>query len=109
MEVMAMVKELFRNIVEGPKTITDVTNKHYEETRGHIEPDIDKCLFCGLCSRKCLTSAIEIDRNNKTFKVDRLKCIQCGYCSECCPKKCITMKATYIKPSEENFESIYSK
>ena len=109
MEIMTFVKELFKNIIHEPKTITSLKENKYEETRGHIEIDIDNCLFCGSCSRKCLTSAIEVDRVYKTFKVDRLKCIQCGYCTECCPKKCLIMKEEFIKPSEKSFENQYTK
>ena len=53
--------------------------------------DPAKCVYCTLCARKCPAGAIEVDRANKTWKLDDEKCVTCGTCAEACPKKCIIM------------------
>ncbi len=71
-----------------------------ERLRGSIEHDIDKCTGCGLCSRDCPATAIEMVESTKTktkkkpeFRYDR--CIFCGTCEAVCPKKAITMSTKF--------------
>lgn len=102
MGLMEFTKTIIKNLLSSSvtKSYQEEKNYNYELTRGHIEINTEDCLYCGLCSRKCPTEAISINRQNKEWKVNRLKCIQCGYCIENCPKKCIVMKNDYIKPTE---------
>ena len=53
--------------------------------------DLDVCVFCTLCARKCPAEAIAVDREKKTWELDRDACLSCGLCAQSCPKKCITM------------------
>lgn len=53
--------------------------------------DPSRCVYCTLCAKKCPAGAIEVDRANKTWKLDDEKCVACGTCVEACPKKCIIM------------------
>ena len=53
--------------------------------------DPSRCVYCTLCAKKCPAGAIEVDRANKTWKLDDEKCVACGTCAEICPKKCIIM------------------
>ncbi len=71
-----------------------------ERLRGKIEHDIEKCTGCGLCSRDCPATAIEMVEATKTktkkkpqFRFDR--CIWCGTCEAVCPKKAITMTGKF--------------
>lgn len=50
----------------------------------------DACVFCTLCAKMCPENAIEVDRAEKLWKLDREACVQCGICASKCPKKCIT-------------------
>ena len=53
--------------------------------------DPSKCVYCGICAKKCPMQAITVDRPAKTWTLDEDACIACGTCAECCPKKCIIM------------------
>ena len=53
--------------------------------------DPDLCVYCTLCAKKCPQEAIEVDRAEKTWKLDDEKCIGCGTCAGACPKKAIIM------------------
>jgi formate hydrogenlyase subunit 6/NADH:ubiquinone oxidoreductase subunit I len=70
-------------------------------TRGHIEIDIESCILCGICSKKCPTHAIVVERKKKEWAIARLQCIQCNCCVEFCPVKCLSMANTYSPPVTE--------
>lgn len=77
-----------------------------ERTRGQIEIDINTCIFCGICSKKCPTGAITVERSEKKWEIERFACIQCGACTESCPKKCLFMAQHYPSPdSEKKFDT----
>jgi len=69
-----------------------------ERTRGRIEIDIDTCIFCGICSRKCPTDALKVDREAKSWTIARMGCIQCSCCVDVCPKSCLLNIAGYTAP-----------
>ncbi|OGV45505.1 MAG: hypothetical protein A2X46_00870 [Lentisphaerae bacterium GWF2_57_35] len=64
-------------------------------SRGRVAIEIAACIFCGLCRRKCPTAAILVNKEKKTWEIDRLKCITCNACVEACPKKCLAMRNKY--------------
>ena len=68
-------------------------------TRGHIENEIEKCIFCGICEKKCPCDAIKVTKENREWSILRLRCIQCNACVEACPKKCLLMENSYTSPS----------
>lgn len=56
-------------------------------TSGKIVNNIDTCILCGLCSKKCPAQAITVDRKDaKTWSINRDECIQCGACIDACLK-----------------------
>ncbi len=100
--IMSMVKRpATRKYPFGPR------RKFYKNSRGRIDQNIEKCVFCGLCEKKCPTHAITVVRDEKTWKIDRMKCMTCGYCVEVCPVKCLSMENEYTGPSVSRKEDIY--
>ncbi|MFH0880851.1 MAG: 4Fe-4S dicluster domain-containing protein [Lentisphaerota bacterium] len=69
--------------------------EYSKNTRGRIAIKIEDCIFCGLCRKKCPTAAINVNKETKTWDIDRLKCITCNACVEACPKKCLAMQNKY--------------
>jgi formate hydrogenlyase subunit 6/NADH:ubiquinone oxidoreductase subunit I len=65
------------------------------KTRGSIRIEIDKCIFCGICQRKCPTQAIVVTKETKHWDIDRFRCIICNACVEACPKKCLFTEGQY--------------
>ena len=74
--------------------------QHVKGSRGSIEIEIEKCIFCTLCAKKCPTNALEVDREKKTWTIDRMRCITCGACVDVCPKKCLIMDSCYMEPKQ---------
>jgi len=67
--------------------------------RGQVGIDVETCVFCGICSKKCPTGAIRVDRAAKEWEIGRHGCIVCGACVELCPKKCLHMSPELTPPS----------
>jgi formate hydrogenlyase subunit 6/NADH:ubiquinone oxidoreductase subunit I len=92
-----MLGNILKNLISKPATRLYPVEKRepYKDTRGHIDMDIDSCIFCGICSKKCPSNAINVSRNDKSWDLDPYKCIICNLCVEVCPKKCIHSKEDY--------------
>lgn len=68
-------------------------------TKGHVSIDIDACIFCSLCARKCPAEAIEVDKPALSWSINHFLCVQCGDCVRTCPKHCLTMEGTWVPVS----------
>lgn len=101
MKLLTFAKTELRNLFSKPATrpYPQQERVYPQRTRGHIENDIDTCVFCGLCSKKCPTGAITVNRAEKSWSIHRFSCIQCGYCVESCPKNCLSMHQSYTQPA----------
>jgi heterodisulfide reductase subunit A len=58
--------------------------------------DIDKCISCGACARKCPTGAIFLPFAQavpQAYMIDMSKCKQCGACVKVCPRDAIALDA----------------
>ena len=97
MNTMKFTSVALKNLFSKPATrpYPEQPREYPDRTRGHVEVDIDTCVLCSLCARKCPTGAITVDRAAKLWEIERFGCIQCGCCVETCPKKCLSMKQSY--------------
>ncbi|MCO7122505.1 4Fe-4S binding protein [Ihubacter massiliensis] len=94
-----VLKSLFRK----PATLMYpvVPREWQERTRGQIGIRTEDCIVCGICAKKCPANAITVDRNARTWTIERMQCIQCNCCVEVCPKTCLTMENQYTEPGPE--------
>ncbi len=91
-----MIGNIFKNLGSKPATRMYPFEKRepFKDSRGHISGiDVDACIFCGICSKKCPADAIVVNRAEKSWEIDQFKCVICGVCTEVCPKKCILQEA----------------
>lgn len=82
-----------RNLFSPPVTrlYPEVRREAFPGTRGHLEFDLDKCVFCSLCARRCPTQAITCVRDEGYWALDRLACVYCNACVDVCNKDALSM------------------
>ncbi len=93
-----MIGNILKNLTSQPATrkYPFEVRPTYKDTRGKVKGvNIDDCIFCGICSKKCPSNAIVVDKDKKSWEIDPFKCVVCGVCAEVCPKKCIYMDEQY--------------
>jgi len=100
---MLFTPTVVKNLLKKPATrkYPFEVRDPFPKYRGELVIDIDKCIFCGMCSRKCPCQCITVDKTTGTWTCDPHECITCGYCVDACPTKCLTMKDTHRKPMTE--------
>lgn len=76
-------------------------------TRGRVENDIVRCIFCGMCQRNCPTKAIAVTKESRAWQIDSLRCCYCRRCVEVCPVKCLIMHNTYFPSVHTRKDGIY--
>ena len=80
----------------------------FKGSRGMVSGiGIEDCIFCGICSKKCPSNAIVVDKAEKSWEIDPYKCVICSVCSEVCPKKCIYMSEKYSPSTEKKSKLKY--
>lgn len=58
-------------------------------TNYYAELNLDKCIGCGVCVKRCQMEAIKIE--NKKANLDLGRCIGCGLCVTTCPTKALRL------------------
>jgi ech hydrogenase subunit F len=107
--MLEFLSVIMKNAFHRPATrnYPRVSRAPYEKQKGHIDIDLPACIYCGICSKKCPTGAIEVVRGERLWSIDRFKCIQCNACVESCPKKCLSMGSQYTAPAGEKTVEIF--
>lgn len=99
------------SMFKKPETIQYPTQTRFvpEGLKGHISIEIEKCILCGICQKKCPAAAIEVDKPQETWSINRFRCVQCGSCVRECPKNCLHMETTYASPAAKKFVETVQK
>ncbi|HPS59144.1 MAG TPA: 4Fe-4S binding protein [Spirochaetota bacterium] len=110
MNLFRMAKTVTKSLFTGPATLMYPARErvYAEIARGHIEIEINICIFCGMCSRKCPTDAITVTKENRQWTIDRLNCTACGRCVEVCPVKCLHMNNRYSAAVTDRKAAIFT-
>ena len=108
MRLFVMTGTILKNLLKGPATRMYPKKKrmYCKSTRGRMENTIEKCIFCGLCARRCPTYAITVSKESREWSIDRLKCCVCCLCEEICPVKCLSTHNHYFPPVTEKVMGI---
>lgn len=96
--MLKMMENVLKNLVSKPATRMYPIEKRepFKDSRGQIAGcEIEKCIFCGICQRKCPANAIVVNKAEKSWEIDQFKCVICNACTEACPKKCIISSASH--------------
>ncbi len=111
MAILSMSKMAIKNLFSKPVTerYPFVPKVNPVGARGKVNIEIEKCIYCGICQRRCPTAAIVVAKDAKTWEVDRLRCISCNLCVEVCPKKCLALDTKYspccVGPQKDSYHA----
>lgn len=94
MNIFPFGRTVLKNLFSKQATRLE-KREFFPTTRGHVVFDVDSCIFCTLCARKCPAGAIEVDRNAKTWSIMRASCVQCAACVDACNKNSLSMAPEY--------------
>ena len=100
MAFFEITKTVFKSLFGKPETLMyPVIKREFAKGyRGSIKIEQEKCIYCGICQKKCPTQAIVVDRPSKLWKIDPFRCITCNACVDNCPKDCLIMDNHYTSP-----------
>ena len=103
MRLFSIFKDILGNLVKGPATRNYPFEKRepFPGERGKLVIDEEKCIFCGMCARKCPSNALAVSRNPKEWRFEQFRCILCGSCVEACPKKCLRLLPRQADESQQ--------
>lgn len=110
MGAFKIAKTVLKSVFNKPATLMyPVVEREWQErTRGSIDIEEDKCILCGICSKRCPADAINVDRKEGTWEIHRMQCVQCGECAEACPKDCLSMNQKYTEPGTEKVVDVHN-
>ncbi|HWP96924.1 MAG TPA: 4Fe-4S dicluster domain-containing protein [Syntrophomonadaceae bacterium] len=96
-----MISTVIKNLKSRPRTRLYPAEERQlpAASRGHIEFDMRKCIFCTLCAKRCPADAITVDRKGKTLVFDPFRCIVCEFCLEGCAKEAISLLKQWSSPA----------
>jgi formate hydrogenlyase subunit 6/NADH:ubiquinone oxidoreductase subunit I len=102
-------KILMKSLVGKPATEMYPQKKktYMPATRGKVENEIERCIFCRLCEKNCPTRALLVSKEKNEWEIDSLKCCLCRRCVEVCPVKCLSMDNVYFPSVRTRAEGKY--
>ena len=94
-------KMTLRSLVKKPETVMyPLEHRHAPEgLKGHVDNDMDACILCSICAKRCPCGAIEVSKHEGTWTIDYFRCVQCGTCVRDCPKGSLTMLPEFSSPA----------
>jgi ech hydrogenase subunit F len=97
MAFFEMAKIALKTVLSRPATLMYPARpaKVTDFSRGHVVYDGSICISCLLCMKKCPAEALCVDKEGRTWTIDRLRCVTCKCCVDVCPVKCLSMDTTY--------------
>lgn len=97
---MLFTPTVIKNLLKKPATrqYPFVVREPFPKYRGELQIAVEDCIFCGMCSRKCPSQCITVDKAAGTWQCDPHACIYCGVCVDNCPTKCLSMKDVHRAP-----------
>jgi formate hydrogenlyase subunit 6/NADH:ubiquinone oxidoreductase subunit I len=100
---MLFTPTVIKNLLKKPATrqYPFTVRDPFPNYRGELYIDIDACIFCGTCARKCPSQCIEVDKEQGLWTCNPHACVYCGICRDSCPTKCLHMKDVHRKPMTE--------
>lgn len=88
-----MLPTVLRNLLDGPATrlYPIQVRESFQNARGHVVFNDEKCTLCSVCALRCPADAISIDKESSTLSFHPARCIVCEVCVLGCPSDAIEL------------------
>lgn len=98
-----MLPTILRNLLGGPATrmYPVQVREPFENARGHIVINDDKCTLCSLCAMRCPSESLEINKEKNELLFYPARCIVCEVCVHACPSNAIDLLNKWHPPFYE--------
>lgn len=102
-----MLPTILKNLFTGYATrlYPIQVREPFENARGQISFNEDKCTMCGVCALRCPSVAITVEKKQNKLTFYPFRCIVCEVCVHACPSDAIDLifkwrPSSYDKPEE---------
>jgi formate hydrogenlyase subunit 6/NADH:ubiquinone oxidoreductase subunit I len=105
--MLDMVPNVLKNLITkySTRNYPVVVREPFENARGELYNEIEKCIMCRACSLKCPSQCITVDPKKGVWECDPFACVYCGICVEVCPVECLHQKQAW-RPAVREREQI---
>lgn len=109
--MLEMLGTILKNGFSKPSTrlYPGTLREQFPQVRGRLEIEIEHCIFCNLCAKKCPANCLKVDRTEQKWELDPFSCVICGVCVEVCPKQCLALNQLWRKPSQFKQKDLFTK
>lgn len=101
-----MIPNIVKNLVGSPATkgYPFVAPNYFPGSRGRLQVDLERCVFCGICEWSCPSNAITKHGSKNdpdvTIEYNPFACIYCARCAEMCPSCAIYVHENHTVPAD---------
>lgn len=96
---MKMLPTVLANLFSKPATrnYPFFVRDNFAGARGELVNDIERCIFCGSCARKCPSQCLTVSKEGTqgTWALEFFACVGCGVCVDVCPVNCLSQKTSH--------------
>lgn len=100
---MNMLPTVLANLFARPATrnYPFFVREPFPGVRGELVNDIERCIFCGACARKCPSQCLAVtkdktkDKTEGAWTLEFFACVGCGVCVDVCPVNCLSQKTSH--------------
>ncbi len=104
-----MLPTILKNLFTGYATrlYPVQTREPFENARGHVTFNQDKCIMCGACALRCPSVAITVEKKKNILTFYPLRCIVCEVCVHVCPSDAIDLIYKWRRPLDHKPIELY--
>ncbi|WP_052507014.1 4Fe-4S binding protein [Desulfonatronovibrio magnus] len=109
--MLNFTSEIFKNFTRKKATrdYPRVKREPFPKARGRIGINIDECILCSICAKKCPSSCIAVDKKSGQWELDPMACVYCGICVQVCPTQCLIHENQPNFPVHDKFLQQHSR
>jgi ech hydrogenase subunit F len=104
-----MLPTVLKNLFTGYATRLYPTQvrEPFENARGQISFNEDKCIMCSVCAQRCPSVAITVDKKKNELTFHPFRCIVCEVCVHVCPSDAIDLIFKWRSPCYDKPVEVY--